>query len=743
MPPMSVRFFAHLLRCAFLAFFSSLALHAQQPALDSGSSSGKTPAPARVDNVTDDYFGAKIVDPYRWMEAGAEDPELLSFLHSQNDYTRSVLQSLGAPREKLLARVKELDNAVIDRSIRVRAGNRRFYFEIVPGASFSSLMVQDPDGKTRKLYDPDAHSEDGQHAAIDFSAMSHDGKYVAIGVSLGGSENDVIRIIDVATGRLLDDAITRTQYGSPSWRPDNKSFYYSRLQALPSGAPPSAIYENQRVLLHVIGSDPEKDQAVLGPGVAGSPDIPKAGFSAVQVFPGSSYVLGSHSVGTIDRGSLYIAPLKDAVGPNTPWKRLFASEDKIYDTAVYGSTLYLLSEKDAPNRKILKLDMAHPGAVSTFVPESDQTLTAISTAADALYVWRRHGLTFDLQRIPYDTKEKSSLIPLLYPGTISGGDVNVRFKDIYFGVTAWTHSYAEFHYDPATRAVKATGWIPPDPADFSAVEAREVEAVSTGGTKVPLSIICRRDIVLDGSHPTLYSGYGAYGSATNPAFSPTVLAWVERGGVFAYAHVRGGGEFGESWHMAGMKSTKQHTIDDMIAAAKYLIENHYTSPRHLAVSGTSAGGIAVGGAVVQHPELFAAAVDNVGMTDMLRFQQTQGGAANIPEFGNVENRDEFQSLFAVSAYHHVSDGTAYPAILGITGIHDPRVPPWMVAKMVARLQAASSSKKPVLLRVDFDAGHGLGSTRAQYDERVADQWSFLLWQLGDKEFSPTVNESKQ
>src|SRR5215472_10964376 len=740
MSSLPARLFSFPLRCMFLVIFISILLPAQPSALDSGNSSGKPPAPARVDNVTDDYFGVKIIDPYRWMEAGVEDPELLSFLHSQNDYTRSVLQSLGAPREKLLARIKELDNAVISRGIAQRAGNRRFYFEIVPGASFASLMVQDPDGRTRKLYDPDAHSEGGQHAATDFSAVSKDGKHVAIGVSLGGSENDVIRIIDVDTGSLLDDAITRTQYGSPSWRPDNKSFYYSRLQALPPGAPPTAIYENQKVFLHVIGRDPEKDPPVLGPGVAGS-DIPKAGFSSVQVFPGSSYVLGFHSAGTTDRGNLYVAALKDAVGPNTRWRKLFSSEDKIYDTAVYGSTLYLLTEKGAPNRKILKLDMARPSAVATFVPESDQTLTGISTAADAVYVWRRHGLTFDLQLIPYDTKEKPSLVPLPYPGTLSGGEINVRFKDIYFGVTAWTHSYAEFHYDPATRKVKATGWIPPDPADFSAIEAREVEAVRTGGTKVPLSIICRRDIVLDGSHPTVYYGYGAYGVSTDPGFNPMILAWIERGRVIAYAHVRGGGEFGEFWHVAGMKNTKQHTIDDMIAAGKYLIENHYTSPEHLAVSGTSAGGIAVGGAVVQHPELFAAAVDNVGMTDMLRFQRTQGGAANIPEFGNVEDRDEFQSLFTISAYHHVADGTAYPAILGITGIHDPRVPPWMVAKMVARLQAASSSKKPVLLRVDFDAGHGLGSTRVQYEERTADQWSFLLWQLGDKEFSRPANEA--
>jgi prolyl oligopeptidase len=599
-------------------------------------------------------------------------------------------------------------------------------------------MVREPDGKIRKLYDPDTHGEGSRHVAIDFSSPSRDGKYVAIGVSLGGSENDVIRVLNVATGELLKDAITRTQYGSPSWRPDNHSFYYSRLQGLPPGAPPSAIYENQKVMLHVLGDDPDKDRPIFGPGVPGSPDLPKAGFSNVEVPVRSLYAIGYNSAGTTDRGSLYIAQLKDATGASTPWRRLFSSEDKIYATAVRGSTLYLLTEKDAPNRKVLMLDMNRPDpkSAATLVPQSDKIIIDISTSADALYLLGRHGLTFELQRIPYDKNEQPSVVPLKYPGTIAGLSIDVRFREIFFGVTSWTRSYAAFSFDPATRTVKDTGLIPPNPADFSSVEAREVETVSADGTKIPLSIICRRDIVLDGSHPTLYSGYGAYGVSSDPGFSASTLAWVERGGILAYAHVRGGGEYGEAWHQAAQKSTKQRTVDDMIAAAQYLIDHRYTSPQHLAVMGTSAGGIAVGGAVVQRPDMFAAAIDNVGMTDMLRFQRSQGGAANIPEFGNVEDREEFKHLLQVSAYHHVVDGAPYPAVLGTTGIYDPRVPPWMVAKMIARLQAATSSKKPVLLRVDFDAGHGIGSTRDQYDERLADQWSFLLWQLGDKEFVP-------
>jgi prolyl oligopeptidase len=405
---------------------------------------------------------------------------------------------------------------------------------------------------------------------------------------------------------------------------------------------------------------------------------------------------------------------------------------------VYGSTLYVLTDKDTPNRKILVVDLEHPNLAHApvLVPESQKVLRDMYASADALYVRTRLGLKFEILRIPFNKKDKLGPIPLPYQGTIGGIDANPKFTDVVFGLTSWTRSFAAFSYDPASGRITALDLIPKNPVDYSSVVAREVDVRSTDGALVPLSILCRKDIILDGSHPTQYEGYGSYGSSSDPYFDPISLAWIERGGVIAVVHARGGGEYGESWHSAGKKSTKQHTIDDMIAAARYLIENRYTSPKHLAVRGTSAGGIAVGGALVQHPELFAVAVDDVGVTDLLRFQQTQGGAANIPELGDVRDPQDFKYMYAISPYHHVVEGTSYPAVLAMTGVHDPRVPSWIIAKMVARLQAASSSGKPVLLRVDFDAGHGFGSTRTQDEEKNADEWSFLLWQLGDPEFTP-------
>jgi prolyl oligopeptidase len=723
--------------CTFLC---SVPVVAQTP--NTAASTGGKPPAATVGEVSTDYFGNKVADPYRWMEAGTQDPKFLAFLKVQNDYTRGVLASLSG-RDQLLARIRELDNAVPAVRSWQRGGSSIFYLETAPGAKTASLMVRDADGKSRKLLDPTSLEKGDSHAAVDYFAPSWDGRYVIAGVSLGGSENSTIHVIESATGRMLPDAITRTQYAGPIWQTDSQSFYYARLQQLPAGAPASAVYENERVYLHVLGSDVEKDPAVFGPGVSPSVDVPKAGFVGAGVTPGSDYALGFYSAGTTGAPSLYLAPASSAKNASTPWRRIVSPDDMLSTTAdspvaQHASTLYLLLEKDSPNRKLVSLDLDHPDMAHAklLLPAGDSVLTGIYAASDGLYLSSRRGVVFEVQRSDYGPQLKWQKITLPYSGTTSSIDANVLLPGIVFRLESWTQSDQAFAYTPSDNRVSNTNLIQSHPADFTSIDAREVEATSADGTKIPLSILCKKGLALDGSHPTLYEGYGAYGVSIDPYFDPRALAWLERGGVLAIVHVRGGGEFGESWHNAGRKQTKQHTIDDMVAAAQYLNQQHYSSPEHLAVMGTSAGGIAVGGAIVQHPELFVAAIDNVGMTDLLRFQLSQGGAANVPEFGDVTEAEGFKYLYAVSPYHHVVDGTKYPAVLGITGTNDPRVPTWMVAKMIARLQAATSSGRPVLLRVDFDEGHGLGSSRPQREALLADEMSFILWQSGDPAFQP-------
>jgi prolyl oligopeptidase len=732
----------------FAVFLLCTASVAQRDAGSTSSVASQKPRPAKTEKIVNDYFGMKISDPYRWMEETSE-VGVTEFLKSQNDYTRSLLDSL-AGRDAMLARIQQLDNAVPTVRSSQRAGDKFFYLETAPGAATASLLVRDAAGRSRTLLDPKTLEQGTSHAAIDYFEPSWDGQFVIAGVSLGGSENSTIHVIETASGHMLPDAVTRTQYADPSWRSDSRAFYYARLQLLPAGAPPTAIYENERAYLHVVGTDAEKDAAVFGPGVSSSITIPKAGFVGVGSTAGSNYALAFYSEGTTDPVSIYIAPAEKAQDAAAPWRKIASSEDMVSTgadnpTAVHGSTLYLLVDKGAPNRKLISLDLVHPdiATATVLVPPSDAVLVGVYAAADGIYLESKHGVAFELRRSSYGPQLKWEKILLPYNGTISGASSNVLLPGIMFQLESWTQSGQAFTYDPASNQVLNTALIQKHPADFSAYEAREVEATSADGTKVPLSILCRKGLALDGSHPTLYEGYGAYGISYDPYFDPRNLAWMERGGVWAIAHVRGGGEFGESWHNDGRKETKQHTIDDMIAAAQYLIQQGYTSPSRLAVRGTSAGGIAVGGAIVSHPELFVAAIDNVGMTDLLRFQTTQGGAANVPEFGDITDPAGFKYLYAVSPYQHVVDGTQYPAVLGITGVNDPRVPSWIVAKMIARLQAASTSGRPILLRVDFDEGHGLGSSRPQRERLMADQFSFILWQSGDPEFRPVKTASER
>ena len=728
--------------CAFRStiLFFALPLAATLAGFSASGPDAK-PQSARAENVVTDYFGTKVSDPYRWMEAGTDNPQLVEFLKSQNTYARSVLGSLKG-RDAILARIQQLDNAVPTVRSWQRAGKSIFYLATAPGAKSAALEVRDADGKSRTLLDPTSLEQGDSHAAIDYFAPSWDGRYVLAGVSLGGSENSTIHIIETATGHMLSDAITRTQYAGPTWRSDSQAFYYSRLQELPANAPPTAIYENERVYLHVIGSDPEKDAKVFGPGVSPSIEIPKAGFVGMGITPGSDYALAYYSAGTTDPEALYSAPISKAQDPAS-WKQIISSQDVVSpgadnSLAVHGNMAYVLVDKEAPNRKLLALDLDHPDMAhaTVLVPSSDVVLTGVYATQDGLYLSSKRGVSYMLQRAAYGKNLKWENLTLPYNGTVSSIDANVLLPGVTFRLESWTQSDQAFAYDPTSNRFSNIDLIQKHPADFSGVETREVDAPSADGTKIPLSIICKKGLALDGSHPTLYEGYGAYGISSDPYFDSRTLAWIERGGILAIAHVRGGGEYGEGWHNAGRRETKQHTIDDMIAAAQYLIQQRYTSPEHLAVMGTSAGGIAVGGAIVQHPELFAAAIDNVGMTDMLRFQITQGGPANVPEFGDVTDAQSFKYLYGVSPYHHVVDGTKYPAVLGITGTNDPRVPSWIVAKMLARLQAANASQRPILLRVDFDEGHGLGSSRPQRERLMADIYAFILWQSGDPGFQP-------
>jgi prolyl oligopeptidase len=435
--------------------------------------------------------------------------------------------------------------------------------------------------------------------------------------------------------------------------------------------------------------------------------------------------------------TLYSAKVSELKGAATTWRKLVDVDDAVTGFDVRGSDVYLLTHKDAPRFRLIRIRADAPdlSKAEVVIPEQGGVLSSVGVAQDAIYVRELEAGLGRVRRVPFGERG-GALIPLPSEGAIPTIVVDRRKPGVLFPLESWTRSRLWYQYTPGQQQPGDTRLLEPAKADVSRYTSVEVEVPSHDGVKVPLSIVYRKDLKKDGSHPLLLDGYGSYGITYDPNFSPLRLAWLERGGVFAVAHVRGGGEYGEDWHKAGQKATKPNTWKDFIACAEYLVQQGYTSPEHLSGTGTSAGGILIGRAITDRPELFRAAVPRVGAMNALRTEHEPGGPANIPEFGTTAKEDEFKALQEMDAIAHVRPGVRYPAVLLTAGINDSRVEAWQPAKMAAVLQEQAASDRPVLLRVAFDAGHGMGLTKKQRAEEMADIYSFLLWQLGAKPEAP-------
>jgi prolyl oligopeptidase len=696
---------------------------------------------APIRPVTDDDFGTQVVDNYRYME-DLKDPQVQAWMKGQADYTRATLDQLPG-RQALVDRIHELSNADTRRSGFVRRGERYFYLLLEPDATVPKLYYRDGlKGDEQLLIDPAAlGKETATHYSLDYFMPSWDGRRLAYGISAGGSEQSLLHVLDVDTRKVLEESISRTSNSVIAWRPDNRSFFYLRYLKPAADTPPSQTLYNGRTYLHTLGAhiDGEGDPVVFGRGVSAHLDVPEGQGTYVTVAPGSAYAIAAanHNMDQ-NPSTLFVASLDRVSGSDTPWVRIADVADGVTQYALSGDRLFFLSQNGASRFRLLSTSLAHPDVrqPQVVVPEQDGVITNFALAREGLYVRERDGAVSHLLRASVDGQQMQP-IALPFEGNVFGPNTDPRESGALFNMQSWVHPPRVFAYDPASGTSTDTGLIPPSKVDTSALEVNEVFAVSYDGTRVPLSIIYKKGIQLDRSHRTILRGYGSYGISLEASFDPVVLAWVERGGVLAVAHVRGGGEYGEAWHKAGFMQTKINTIFDFIACGQYLIDGHYTTSKLLGAIGGSAGGITVGGALTWRPDLFGVILDLVGMSDALRSETEPNGPPNVSEFGSVKTESGFHGLYAMGAYEHVRDGTPYPAVMFTTGANDPRVAPWHMAKMAARVQAATSSGRPVLLRVDYDAGHGIGSTRSQREILQADLWSFALWQMGDPAFQPT------
>lgn len=705
------------------------------------SEPGPTRPVARVDEVVETHWGVEVKDPYRYLENDA-DPEVLAWFRGQAVYAEGVLAALP-DRRALFERLLELNRGAPFRTSAVKEldSGDVFYLRREAGDNIEKLYHQPAGGAAaRVLVDPQTLGAAGEaHHSLAVYQPSWDGRHVVYGIAQGGSEETTYHILEIATGRALDAPIRciETAYNRPQWALDGSGFYYSRRRDLPDDAPATEIYKQTAVRFHRLGTDPADDPVIAAFGVADSLPLLDTDFPSIVITPGSDYAVLKVKHGDNNEISLFSAPRAALNSAAIAWARISREADLISDFAVAGDDLYLISAQGAPRFKVLRLSLLEPdiATAEVVIAGGDAVLERVVAARDALYInAREDGINRVLRKAPGADLQRLAT-PRDGSAYIAAASPALSGLRVY--ESSWIQGGIRYRFDPDTGHFTDDGLVPR--GAFDAMEgfvAREVRVASHDGVEVPLSILHRADIELDGRNPTIVYGYGSYGVSMDVAFSPIRMAWLERGGVYAIAHVRGGGEYGREWHYAGRMASKPNTWLDLIACAEYLARRGYTSAEHLAPMGASAGGVLVGRAITARPELFGAAVVQVGMLDAIRAETTSNGVPNIKEFGTVTDQAGFEGLLAMSSYHQVRDGVRYPPTLLTHGYNDPRVNPWMSGKMAARLQAVNAGEPPVLLRVAFDSGHGIGSTREQVLSQSADIYAFLLAHLGGKPAPP-------
>jgi prolyl oligopeptidase len=693
-------------------------------------------APVKV--VTDTYHGVSIDDPYRYME-DFKNAEVQEWVRGQADFADVMLRSLPG-REALLARIKELDSGApfsLSGLYRHPSGDL-FYLKQLAGEDVAKVYRRDGNsGEEQLLIDPATFSkaDANQHFTVSFFQVSPDASKVLYGFAASGSEQTSLRVFDVVAGRDHPDTIDRLEsdYAAPNWLPDGQSFVYSRRRKLPAAAPPTESYKYTQAFLHTLGDDPGQAPLIFANSALGSPDMAALDFPAVIIIPGSPWAIGQIKHGDETDISLFTTSVESLGRGNPSWSKVCDRADLVTEFDVHEDDIYLLTAHEAPRYQVVRTSLRQPDLrkATVIVPSGDYVVKSLAAAADALYVSTLDGVPGKVLRVAYEANAKPTPIELPADGTSAAVTAaRANMGGVLVRISSWTRAARLYDFNPQTKRLAPTTLLPQGKFDSpNWLTSSELMVKSHDGVQVPLSVIHRRDLPLDGDNPALLSGYGAYGFTSSPNYDPVQLAWLENGGVLAIAHVRGGGAFGKPWHHAGRKLTKPNTWKDFIACAEHLVKAGYTSPEKLAGKGGSAGGILIGRAITERPELFAAAQISVGCTEMLRFESTMNGPPNIPEFGTVTKQDEFHGLLAMSTFHHINEDTKYPAVLLTHGANDPRVEPWQSAKTTARLQASTSSGKPVLFRVDYHSGHGIGSTRTQRQEELADVWSFFQWRF--------------
>lgn len=684
--------------------------------------------------VTDVLHGVTVPDPYRSFE-DVKAPATQQWLAAQADKADAQLATIPG-RAAMQQRIELLAKATGDviRGLVRMPGDRLYYLKRKPGENQLKLTMRTGiNGSERVLVDPEQLSKaaGGVPHAINYFSPSWDGSYLAYGISAGGSEDAALYIMDLKSGKAIGKPIPRVHESLVNWTPDSRAVTYNQIRDLPAGTPETETFLDSTVFLLKVGQTEAQAKPLFGPLVNKDLKLDRLDVAQVMFARGSRYMLARTTDTTLPEGKVFVAPVSALSAKTIPWQLISKFDDKITDVHLRGTEMIFRTYANAPRGKVLALGLAKPALANakTVVEEpASGVLEEFTLGRDAIYTTLREGFTLRTRR--HANGQTTDMAPATKGSTFFNRDPGHAYSDMLLTTSAWTEP-ARILLASANGSAVDTGLRQGQrPEGVPELTVSEVLVPSHDGAKVPLAIIHRKGLPLDGNNPTLLIAYGAYGFSFEAGFDPRSFAWYERGGVIAFANVRGSGAFGDAWYRAGFKATKSNTWKDGLASARYLISQGYASPKTLGAWGTSAGGIFVGRSVTTAPELFAAAIFDVGVMDAVRAEESANGITNISEFGSYKNPAEFPALLEMSTYHQIKDGTAYPAVMLIHGLNDPRVDVWHSAKAAARLQVASTSGKPILLRLDRQAGHGVGSTAKQGYSKQADIYSFLLWQFG-------------
>ncbi len=677
---------------------------------------------AKVAPVEDVVQGHKIVDHYRYLE-DPNDPDTKLYVEQELAYTRALLDPLPG-RAKINARLAQL-LAIGTVSAPQMGGKYYFYTRREGNQNQPILYVREGlNGDDRVLVDVNKLATDGT-TALDWWFASDDGKYVAYGTSASGSEISTLRVIETASRQLLPDAIERTRAASLAWKHDNSGFFYTRYPKkgeVPAG---QEVYF-RHVFYHALGTDPSADPLIFGDGR--DPEW----WPNVSLSEDGRWLLINEEHGWT-KTELF---LQDLTSKNPPVE-ITTGKDFLYGADFFAGKLYITTNEDAPRYRVMVADATHAQRENwkELIPQTDAVLQGASVTGGKLLAQYEHNATSELKLFGLDGKKLAD-IPLPAIGNVFDSSGRYDRNEIFFGFQSFTVPPSV--YRVTLTDVKSTLWakVEASSIDSSAYDVQQVWYASKDGTKVPMFVVSKKGIEKNGKNPTLLTGYGGFNVSLTPTFNRSMYLWMEHGGIYAVANLRGGAEFGEDWHRAGMLDKKQNVFDDFIAAGEYLIAQKYTDRDHLAIQGGSNGGLLMGAMITQRPDLFRAVVCAVPLLDMLRYQNFQIAKLWIPEYGSADDARQFEWLYAYSPYHHVKPGQEYPAILFITGDTDTRVDPMHAKKMAALMQAeaknGASKERPILLRIETKAGHGQGKPVTKQIEENTDMYSFLFWQLGVK-----------